>query len=114
MAAPVHSTYMGRLHEGLCKAMLEALKGEPIMLGEGDNQRPLRHDDGSLVMTPPKASTMKEIREFLKDNGIDKEPIPATTIPQTSVTAAVLEQFHDDDDLLLLGEQANKLLGEGS
>ena len=99
MAAPVRTTYMGKLHENLCKVMLEALKGEPLFDKKG---KPVLRD-GEPVMILPRAATLKEIREFLKDNGIDQEPIEGTAIHD------VKEKYltYEDEPLLIPERESN-------
>lgn len=103
MAAPLQATYMGRLYDGLCQAMLQALKGEPIVVGDGDEQMVLRSPSGEIERTPPKAALLKEIREFLKDNGIDREPINTEAIHEV---AGAITKYDDEFDALLAPPEA--------
>lgn len=99
MSAPVKTTYLGRIHTGLCKTFLEALKGEPLVDREGNL---VLRPDGQPFMVAPKAATLREIRTFLKDHGIDEEPTETSGIVE--VTKAI-KHFDDDPDPFLLEHQ---------
>ena len=95
MAAPLQRTYMGRLHAGLCQAHLRNLKGKPRLDDEGS---PVLDASGKVIMDPPSTAALKEIREFLKDNGIDREPTDVTPL----LIAEEARKFDDYEDPILL------------
>jgi hypothetical protein len=90
----VQPTKLERLHKGLAETFLDMLKGEPLTDANGTA---VLGEDGKAIYVRPKAAILKEIREFLKDNGIDSEPLEGT--PVDSV-AKKLTQF-DGDPLYL-------------
>ena len=96
MAAPLQRTYMGRLHVGLCQVHLKNLKGKPHLDSEGN---PVVDAQGKVLMDMPSAAMLKEIREFLKDNGIDSEAIEGEPVTQV---AKQLRQFDDEPDPFLV------------
>lgn len=96
MAAPVSKTYMGQLHAGLCKVHLKHLKGRPMLDGEGHQ---MIDPQGRPMMELPTSSILKEIREFLKDNGIDREP--TDVIPLQIAEEA--RKFDEYEDPILIG-----------
>lgn len=97
MAAPLQRTYMGQLHTGLCKAHLKNLKGKPHLDNEGN---PVLDASGKVIMDPPSAAVLKEIREFLKDNGIDREPTDVIPL-QIAEEARKFDEY--EDPILLEG-----------
>jgi len=99
----VQPTKLERLHKGLAETFLDMLKGEPLVDPSG---AAILGEDGKPIYVRPKAAILKEIREFLKDNGIDSEPLEGT--PVDSV-ATQLTQF-DGDPLYL--EEAGQTLPE--
>jgi len=96
----VQPTKLGRLHTGLADTFLEMLKGEPLV---DPNGTLILGADGKVIYLRPKPAVLKEIREFLKDNGIDSEVIEGT--PVDSV-AKQLTQF--DGDPLYLEESSSE------
>lgn len=95
MSAPEKDSKMAGLHAGLCDVMKEMLKGEPVLTKEGE---PV-YVNGQLLMKPPSAAVLREIREMLKDNGIDEEPTDGSKIMSVAKAA---RQFDDDEDPFLM------------
>jgi hypothetical protein len=99
MAAPIKGSKLADLHGHLCAVMLEALKGE-ILLVDG---APVMDALGQPLRSSPKAATLKEIREFLKDHGIDEELKEGNAIYNVAKAA---QQYDDDlNDPLLIQTQ---------
>jgi hypothetical protein len=96
----VQPTKLERLHRDFSDTLSEMLKGEPLVDANGTA---VLDELGKPIYVRPKAAILKEIREFLKDNGIDSEPIEGT--PVDSV-AKKLTQF--DGDPLYLEETASE------
>ena len=94
----VQPTKLERLHKGLADTFLDMLKGEPLV---DPNGTAILDEHSKVIYVRPKAAILKEIREFLKDNGVDSEPMDGT--PVDSV-AKKLTQF--DGDPLFLEESA--------
>lgn len=68
---PVLKTNLHRLRERLAKEFIHLMdSGEVVMNGE----EPLVVD-GKLVMKRPSPAMLNVIRQFLRDNGIDRDPI---------------------------------------
>lgn len=65
-------TKLHQLRERVIDECFAALEGELVMV----DGAPLMHD-GKFVRTRPTASTLNVIRQLLKDNGVDTEPITA-------------------------------------
>lgn len=95
MSAPVSTTYMGRLHKTLCEVMIQGLKGEPRLDQHGV---PCVDALGSPLFDPPKPALLREIREFLKDNGVDQEPLDGT--PIAKVTQLARQYDHEQQGFL--------------
>jgi hypothetical protein len=85
----VAKTNMHRLRERLA-ADFEALlkEGEVVM----QNGEPLVIE-GKLVMKRPSPAMYNVIRQFLKDNGIDREPVD---VPAVGVKDVSSLPFHED------------------
>lgn len=73
----VHPTKLPRLHSVYTDVLFELLKGEPLL---DANDRAVLGEDGRPIYLRPKAAILKEIREFLKDNGIDSEPLEGSPV----------------------------------
>lgn len=89
MAKP---TRLYQLREELINKAFYALEGEAVTDKEGN---PIIID-GKLLMKPPGAATLNVIRQLLKDNGIDREPLeapPAKTVTDGLPFADELPQF---------------------
>ena len=98
MSKPVRTTYMGLIHKGYCEAALEILKGEPVLIENAEgHQVPLIGHDGRIVRKFVAAS-LREVREFLKDNHIDEEAIETSGIVQV---AKAISHYDDEADPLL-------------
>lgn len=74
MSIPVASTQLYRLRELAIAQAFQMLKGTPAQDKEGN----LVMVDGQPFMLPPTPAAMNVIRQLLKDNGVDREPIEAT------------------------------------
>ncbi len=69
---PVLKTNLHRLRERLAKEFQEILdQGEPLVI----NGELVRDQKGNVVMQRPSAAMLGNIRQFLRDNGIDRDPI---------------------------------------
>ena len=97
MATPQLSK-LNRLHVDLTDTFAALLRGEPLLDAFGTA---VLDEKGRPIFIPPKANILKEIREFLKDNGIDREPIEASGLPEM---AKQIRQW-DDEPLLLEVEE---------
>jgi hypothetical protein len=87
------------LHRGLTDEFFEQLKPQPILDKEGH----IVYFEGKPLMRRAPASVLKEVREFLKDNGIDEEPIEGGPVQSL---AKQLKKF-DDEPLELTQEDSN-------
>jgi hypothetical protein len=96
MARTVKTTRLGQIQTALSGALLESLKGEPLLDGEGN---PIVID-GKILLTPPKASILKEAREYLTAMGITEEPEDAEGYEVHQIAGAV-RKFEEDQDALL-------------
>lgn len=99
----VHSTKLPRLHSAYTDVLFELLKGEPLLDANGTA---VLGEDGKAIYVRPKAAVLKEIREFLKDNGIDSEPVEGGA---TESLAKRLTQFEGDPLYLEEPDQAENL-----
>jgi hypothetical protein len=85
----VQRTNMHRLRERLAKDFEEILNvGEPLMV----NGEPLVID-GKVVMKRPAPAMYNVIRQFLRDNGIDREPVD---LPNDKPSVVANLPFHED------------------
>ena len=71
--ALTNSTKLYQLRERMIDECFQALLGTPALDKEGH----VIMVDGKPLMIRPTASTLNVIRQTLKDNGIDHEPITA-------------------------------------
>ncbi len=85
-----HVSKLNRLHTVLSEVFLELLKGEPLVDANGTA---IVDEQGKPIYLRPKANILKEAREFLKDNGIDREPLPGTGLPEM---VKQLQKFDDE------------------
>lgn len=68
----VARTNLHRLRERLAKEFQEILdQGEPMIV----NGEVLKDAAGNAVMQRPSSAMLNTIRQFLRDNGIDREPV---------------------------------------
>ena len=72
-----HVAKLPKLHIAYTDVLLELLKGEPLVDANGSA---VLDEHSKPIYVRPKAAILKEIREFLKDNGIDSEPIDGTPV----------------------------------
>jgi hypothetical protein len=103
MARAITTTRLGRIQIALSEALIEALKGEPILTEDG---APIILNDKPLL-GPPKAGILKEAREYLKDMGVTEEPEEAEGRIVHEIAGAV-KRFEADEDALLL--EASKVV----
>lgn len=96
-----HVARLPKLHLAHTEVLFKALQGTPLL---DANDRAVLDDSGKPIYLPPTAAVLKEVREFLKDNGIDSEPIEGG--PVESV-AKKLKQF--DGEPLFLEESGEDL-----
>lgn len=99
----VKHTKLERLYSALAETFLEGLRGEPLV---DPNGAAILDENSKPIYVRPKPAFLKEVREFLKDNGIDSEPLDGT--PVDSVTKS-LKQF--DGEPLYLEESETQLPG---
>lgn len=97
MAAPKKDSDLGAIHKATCKAMLESLKGEPLINRAGE---PVLKDDGTPYLSPPSAATLRAVAEFLKQHGIDEEVTEGSAILEVAKAARSYDD-HSDDPFLL-------------
>ncbi len=91
---PVSRTNLHRLRERLAKEFHDLLEnGEPMIV----NGEVLRDDKGRVIMQRPSAAMLGNIRQFLRDNGIDRDPVDVD--PETPPLVKSLP-FEDDQDQL--------------
>lgn len=87
------------LHGALTEAYFRALKGEPLKDAHGT---PILDPDGQVQYLPPSPATLKACNEFLKNNGIDREPTEVSGLPELAGKVRqyddepILELEHDD------------------
>lgn len=96
MSKTTNVTRLGRIQVALSEALIESLKGEPLIDSEGD---PILVN-GKPLLGPPKAGILKEAREYLKDMGITEEPEESEGREVHQISAAV-KKYEDDQDALL-------------
>jgi len=101
MSAPVQRTKLYEIHQKQCRVLLKALDGEPLLDGEGN---PVIIA-GEVFLKPPTAAVLREVREFLKDNGIDQEPMEGSGVVEVS---KALEFYDDSADPLLCSPEQNQ------
>lgn len=74
MSAPVASTQLYRLRELAIAQAFRMLEDRPAQDKEGNVVMLYGH----VLMLPPSPAALNVIRQLLKDNGVDREPIEAT------------------------------------
>lgn len=97
MAAPKKDSELAGIHKAHCKAILESLKGEPLVSRDGT---PVLKEDGTPFMTPPSAATLRAVTEFLKNHGIDEEVTEGSSIMEVAKAARSFDDHADDPFLL--------------
>lgn len=99
MAAPTKGSQLAALHALACQAMIDSLKGEPIM----EEGSVLRDSEGNILCSGPTAAKLREVREFLKDHNIDQELKEGTGIYKVSEAA---KKYQDEvNDPLLTNDR---------
>jgi hypothetical protein len=96
MSQTISTTRLGRIQIALSEALIESLKGEPLMDGEGN---PIIVG-GKPLLGPPKPGILKEAREYLKDMGITQEPEEADGHQVLQIAASITKYEKDQDALL--------------
>lgn len=87
-------TRLPALHSATVEAYFRALKGEPLVDANGT---PILDEQGQIQWKPPSPALLKAVNEFLKNNGIDREPIDGSGLPELRK----LSKF-DDEPILEL------------
>jgi hypothetical protein len=100
----VKTTKLERLHTLTAEAFLLAVKGTPLT---DPNGTAILDPEGKVIYVPPTAAMMGKIIEFLKDNGVDSEPMDGTPVDSVVKT---LKQF--DGEPLYLEETGAETLPE--
>lgn len=95
MAAPKKNTQLAVVHKTACEVALQMLKGEPLLDKEGN----LVLFEGKPLMKPCSAAAFREVRELLKDHGIDEEPTEGSSILKVADAA---KKYEDADDPFLV------------
>ena len=94
--AVVKATKLERLHTLTAEAFLLAVKGTPLV---DPNGTAILDENNKVIYVPPTAAMMGKIIEFLKDNGVDSEPLEGTPVDSVVKTLK-----HYDGDPLFLEE----------
>lgn len=94
--AIVHPAKLPKLHRDLTDALSEGLKGTPLL---DANDRAILDESGKVIYRRPDAAFLKVVREFLKDNGIESEPIEGSP-----VESVAKQLTHFEGDPLFLEE----------
>ena len=84
----VKVTRLERLHTGAAEAFLAALKGTPLVDASG---AAILDENRKVIYIPPTAAMMGKIIEFLKDNGIDSEPMDGTPVDSVAKTLTTFD-----------------------
>jgi len=92
MGAPKKDSELAAIHKAQCKAMLESLKGEPLLARDGT---PVLKEDGTPFLTPPSAATLRAVTEFLANHGIDEEVTEGSAILEVAKAA---KKYDDGPD----------------
>lgn len=92
MAQP---TRLYQLRELAIRQAFEMLKGTVVYDKDG---AVALNQDGSIYLLPPSPAAMNVIRQLLKDNGVDREPVEAE--PSTPPLTALIPT--DDEEPTLL------------
>lgn len=94
-------TRLPALHRAQTEAMFRALKGEPLLDANGT---PILDRNGEVQWMPPSAGVLKAVNEFLKQNGIDREPVEESGLPEMK---RQLKKFDDEPVLEIEGPDAD-------
>jgi hypothetical protein len=93
----VRKAKLPRLHMDFTDVLSEMLKGEPLLDANG---RAVLDEHSRPIYVRPGPAFLKVVKEFLKDNGIDSEPIEGGA---TESLAKALKQY---DEPLALEEES--------
>lgn len=86
MTSPVVSTRLYQLRELAIQQAFEMLKGRPLVDSDGE----LVLVNGEIYLLPPSPAALNTIRQLLKDNGVDRDPVE-TTVAKRPITALIPE-----------------------
>lgn len=99
----VQVTRLPSLHKAQTEAYFIALRGEPLCDANGT---PILDAQGQIQWRPPSAAVLRACNEFLKNNGIDKEPVDGDEI---NALAGHISKFDDDPILEIEGPDAQEV-----
>jgi hypothetical protein len=98
---PVSRTNLHRLRERLAREFQEILdKGEPLVV----NGEVLKDASGNAVMQRPSSAMLNTIRQFLRDNGIDREPVDVPEDKPPLTKSLPFEEAEEAEVLQLPGQ----------
>lgn len=97
----VNPAKLPKLHRDFTDVLSEMLQGEPLLDANG---RAVLDDNSRPIYVRPTAAVLREVRTFLKDNGIDTEPVEGSPIREVSKQ---LKQY--DEPLTLEDESQSEL-----
>ncbi len=92
MGQPKRGSKLSLTHDEACDVARQLLKGTPLINKAGD---PVYDEAGKMIMMPPSAAAFREVREFLKDHGIDEEATDESKIVQVAKAIKRYEDFED-------------------
>lgn len=98
MSAPRKGTQLAGVHTEACAVAMKLLKGEYLQDKEGN----LVLFEGKPVMKPCSAAAFREVREMLKDHGIDEEATEGSEIMKVAKAA---RQYDDEHDPFLIPDK---------
>jgi hypothetical protein len=101
MSAPKKGTKLATVHTEACDVALQMLKGRPMVNKNGD----LVLIDGKPIYEPCSAAAFREVREMLKDHGIDEEATEGSKILEVAKAA---RQYEDEADPFLVPDRLNR------
>lgn len=98
----VQVTRLPKLHIAQTEAYFNALRGEPLCDANGT---PILDAQGQIQWRPPSAAVLRACNEFLKNNGIDREPVDGDAISQL---AGQIRKYDDDPILEIEGPDSEE------
>jgi hypothetical protein len=98
--AKVRTTQMGLMHRLLCQNFLDLLQNGAILEDAAGNPV-LDKVTGEPLRRKPTAAEFGQIRQFLKDNGIDEEAAEGSAIADVSKSMKALPKYEDDEPLFI-------------